>query len=125
MLTEDFDNELSVELSAYPLLSNRTAEREILGYFQRPNHPWSAVDNHLTTGVRDAYPDLVECYRKTDYPLAVVKAPSIDIAPSLYDKAMPTYAVEFKCPNAGMKEAKLQCAFNGSIMVEGAGAIYK
>jgi hypothetical protein len=33
---------------------------------------------------------------------------------------MPAYAIEFKSFNGDMKEAKLQCAFNGSIMIEGA-----
>ncbi|CAD6442690.1 ad65608c-6b8c-4d06-972d-db91477303d6 [Sclerotinia trifoliorum] len=47
--TKDYENELSVEISAYPLLAKQTNERVISGYFQRPNHAWSAVDNHLTT----------------------------------------------------------------------------
>ncbi|KUJ07411.1 uncharacterized protein LY89DRAFT_725897 [Mollisia scopiformis] len=36
VLTEDYENELAVEISAYPLLSKRTAEREVSGYFQKP-----------------------------------------------------------------------------------------
>jgi hypothetical protein len=39
VLTEDYENELSIEISAYPLLSKRMAKREVSGYFQRPNHP--------------------------------------------------------------------------------------
>ncbi|MCJ1399897.1 hypothetical protein MMC11_003100 [Xylographa trunciseda] len=121
VVTEDYENELGVEISAYPLLAKRTSrEVEISGYFQRPNHAWSAVDNHLTTGLSDPQPDLVESYRKTDYPPQAVEALSADLAPSSYNEAMPAYAVEFKSSNGDMKEAKLQCAFDGSIMTEGA-----
>lgn len=125
VLTEDYENELSVEISAYPLLSKRMAEREVSGYFQRPNHPWSAVDNHLTTGLSDAQPDIVESYRKTDYPPIVVEALSGDLAPSSYNEAGPAYAVEFKSSNGDMKEAKLQCAYDGALMTEGARAVHK
>ncbi|KAH9217719.1 hypothetical protein DL95DRAFT_406420 [Leptodontidium sp. 2 PMI_412] len=46
------------------LAYNRTAaEREVSGYFQRPNHPWSAVDNQLTAVLSDAQPDIVESYQ--------------------------------------------------------------
>lgn len=93
---------------------------EISGYFQRPNHAWSAVDNHLTTGLSDPQPDLVESYRKTDYPPQAVETLSADLAPSSYNEAMPAYAVEFKSSNGDMKEAKLQCAYDGSVMTEGA-----
>jgi hypothetical protein len=125
VVTEDYENELGVEISAYPLLAKRTSrEVEISGYFQRPNHAWSAVDNHLTTGLSDPQPDLVESYRKTDYPLQAVEALSADLAPSSYNEAMPAYAVEFKSSNGDMKEAKLQCAFDGSIMTEGARGAY-
>ncbi|KAE8442401.1 hypothetical protein EG329_003418 [Mollisiaceae sp. DMI_Dod_QoI] len=121
VVTEDYENELGVEISAYPLLAKRTSrEVEISGYFQRPNHAWLAVDNHLTTGLSDPQPDLVESYRKTDYPPQAVEALSADLAPSSYNEAMPAYAVEFKSSNGDMKEAKLQCAFDGSIMTEGA-----
>jgi hypothetical protein len=122
VLTEDYENELAVEVSAYPLLSKRTAEREVSGYFQRPDHPWSAVDNHLTTGLSDASPDIVESYRRTDYPPIVVEALSGDLAPSSYNEAGPAYAVEFK---SDMKEAKLQCAYDGALMTEGARAVHK
>ena len=125
VLTEDYENELAVEISAYPLLSKRMAQREVSGYFQRPNHPWSAVDNHLTMGLSDAQPDIVESYRKTDYPPIVVEALSGDLAPSSYNEAMPVYAVEFKSSNGDMKEAKLQCAYDGALMTEGARAIHK
>ena len=45
---------------------------------------------------------------------------SADLAPSSYNEAMPAYAIEFKSFYGDMKEAKLQCAFDGSIMTEGA-----
>jgi hypothetical protein len=125
VLTEDYENELSIEISAYPLLSKRMAEREVSGYFQRPNHPWSTVDNHLTTGLSDAQPDIIESYRKTDYPPIVVEALSGDLAPSSYNEAGPAYTVEFKSSNGDMKEAKLQCAYDGALMTEGARAVYK
>ena len=125
VLTEDYENELAVEISAYPLLSKRTAVREVSGYFQRPNHPWLAVDNHLTICLSDARPDIVESYRKTDYPSSVVEALSGELAPSLYNEAMPAYTVEFKSSNGDMKEAKLQCAYDGAIMTEGARAVHK
>ncbi|KAH6713379.1 hypothetical protein BKA61DRAFT_576946 [Leptodontidium sp. MPI-SDFR-AT-0119] len=101
------------------------AEREVSGYFQRPNHPWPAVDNQLTAVLSDAQPDIVESYRKTDCPLTVVEVLSGDLAPSSYNEAMPTYTVEFKSPNGDMKEAKLQCAYDGAIMTEGARAVHK
>jgi hypothetical protein len=108
VVTEDYENELGVEISAYPLLAKRTSrEVEISGYFQRLNHAWSAVDNHLTTGLSDPQPDLVESFRKTDYPPQAVEALSADLAPSSYNEAMPTYAVEFKSSNGDIKEAKL------------------
>jgi hypothetical protein len=125
VLTEDYENERSVELSAYPLLSKRMTERETSGYFQRPNHPWTEVDNHLTTGLSDAQPDIVESYRKTDYPPIVVEALSGDLAPSSYNEAGPAYAVEFKRANGDMKEARLQCAYDGALMTEGARAVHK
>jgi hypothetical protein len=53
-------------------------------------------------------------------PPEAVEALSVDLAPSLYNKTMPAYAIEFKSSNSDMKEAKLQCAFDGSIMTEGA-----
>lgn len=124
-ITEDHENELAVEISAYPLLSKRTAGRGISGYFQRPNHAWSAVDNHLTTRLSDAQPDIVESYRKTDYPPRAVEALSADLAPSSYNEAMPAYAVEFKSSNGDTKEAKLQCAYDGALMTEGARAKHK
>jgi hypothetical protein len=37
---------------------------------------------------------------------------------------MPVYVVEFKSSNGDMKETKLQCAFDGSIMTEGARGTY-
>jgi hypothetical protein len=125
VLTEDYENEITVELSAYPALSKKTPEREVTGYCQRVNHPWSAVDNHLTTGLSDPQPDLVESYRKTDYPLQAIEALSADLAPSLYNEAMPAYAVEFKSSDGDMKEAKLQCAYDGAVMTEGAYAVHK
>ena len=125
VLTEDHENERGVKLSAYPLLSKRIAEREISGYFQRPNHAWSAVDNHLTTGLGDAQPDIVESYRETDYPPRAVEALSGDLAPSSYNEAMPAYAVEFKSSKGDMREAKLQCAYDGALMTEGARAVHK
>ena len=126
IVTADYENELGVEISAYPLLAKRTSrEVEISGYFQRPNHAWSAVDNHLTTGLSDPQPDLVESYRKNDYPLEAVEALSADLAPSSYNEAMPAYAVEFKSPEGSMREAQLQCAFDGSIMTEGAYGTHK
>lgn len=124
VLTEDYENELGVEISAYPLLAKRTKERGISGYFQRPNHAWSAVDNHLTTGLSDTQPDIVESYRKTDYPPTAVEALSGDLAPSSYNEAMPAYAVEFKSTNGDMKEAKLQCAYDGALMTAGAHAVH-
>ena len=126
IVTEDYENELGVEISAYPLLAKRTSrEVEISGYFQRPNHAWLAVDNHLTTGLSDPQPDLVESYRKDDYPLEAVEALSTDLAPSSYNEAMPTYAVEFKSIQGDMRQAKLQCAFDRSIMTEGAYGTHK
>jgi hypothetical protein len=83
------------------------AEREVLGYFQRPNHPWSAVNNHLTTGLSNVQLDIIKSYYKTDYPLIIVKALSRDLAPFLYNKAGPAYAIEFKSSNGDIKEAKL------------------
>jgi hypothetical protein len=97
---------------------------EISSYFQRPNYAWSAVDNYLTTGLSNPQPDLVKSYCKTDYPLQAVEALSIDLAPSLYNKAMPPYVVEFKSSNGDIKEAKLQCAFDGLIVTEGARGAY-
>ena len=124
-LTEDHENERTVEFSVYTLLSKRTAQREVSGYFPRLTHPWSEVDNHLTKGLSNACPDIVESYRKTDYPSAVVEALSGDLAPSSYNEAMPTYAVEFKSPTGDMKEAQWQCAYDGAIMTEGAFAVHK
>ncbi|KAH6716423.1 hypothetical protein BKA61DRAFT_721019 [Leptodontidium sp. MPI-SDFR-AT-0119] len=124
VLTEDYENKLSVEISAYLLLTKRTKERGISGYFQRPNHAWSAVDNHLTTGLSDTQPDIIESYRKTDYPLTAVEALSGDLAPSSYNEAMPAYAVEFKSTNGDMKEAKLQCVYDGALMTAGAHAMH-
>ncbi|ESZ90552.1 hypothetical protein SBOR_9059 [Sclerotinia borealis F-4128] len=121
VVTEDYENELGVEISAYPLLAKRTLrEVEISGYFRRPNHAWSAVDNHLTMGLSDPQPDLVESYRMTDYPSQAAEALSADLAPSSYNEAMPAYAVQFKSSNGDMKEAKLQCVFGGSVVTEGA-----
>jgi hypothetical protein len=58
-----------VEISAYPLLSKQSsAEVEISGYLQRPTYASSEVDNHITTRLSDAEPDVAESYRKTDYP---------------------------------------------------------
>lgn len=37
---------------------------------------------------------------------------------------MPAYAVEFKSTNGDMKEAKLQCAYDGALMTEGAHAVH-
>jgi hypothetical protein len=125
VLTEDYENEITVELSAYPALSKKTPEREVTGYCQRVNHPWSAVDNHLTTGLSDPQPDLVESYRKTDYPLQAIEALSADLAPSSYNEAMPAYTIEFKSSDGDMKEAKLHCAYNGALMTEGAYAVHK
>jgi hypothetical protein len=38
---------------------------------------------------------------------------------------MPAYAVEFKSSNGDMKEAKLQCAYDGALMMEGARTVHK
>ncbi|TAQ90071.1 hypothetical protein B7494_g1584 [Chlorociboria aeruginascens] len=73
---------------------------------------------------RDLQPDLVEFYRKTDYPIEAIETLSADLAPSFYNKAMPAYAVEFTSSKGKMKEAKLQCAFDGSIITEGAYSTY-
>jgi hypothetical protein len=95
------------------------------GYFLRPNHPWSAVDNHLTRCLRDAQPDIAISYRKSHYPPQVVEDLSKDLVPSSYNEAMPAYAIEFKSSSGDMKEAKLQCAYDGAIVTESARAINK
>lgn len=119
MVTEDKENELGVELSAYPLLMKRTAEREVSGYLQRPNHPWSEVDNHLIKGLSDARPDLVESYRKRGYPLNAVEALAGELVPTTYNEAMSAYAVEFQSAGGDFQEATLQCAYDGALMTEG------
>ena len=118
-VTEDKDNELSVEFSAYTLLMKRTAEREISGYLHRLNHSWSEVDNHLIKGLSDARPDLVESYRTRGYPPNAVEALAGELVPTTYDEAMPAYAVEFKSAGGDFQEAKLQCAYDGALITEG------
>ncbi|KAL5327273.1 hypothetical protein ACEPPN_004967 [Leptodophora sp. 'Broadleaf-Isolate-01'] len=88
------------------------------------NYAWSEVDNHLTTGLSDAKPDIFESYRKTDYPPKAVDALSSALAPTAYNIAMPAYAVEFKGCDGSMAEAQLQCAYDGALMTEGAHAVY-
>lgn len=49
VVTEYPENELGVEISAYPLLAKQTPYEIVMsGYFQRLGHFWSEVDNHLT-----------------------------------------------------------------------------
>ncbi|KAK0110276.1 hypothetical protein ONS96_001896 [Cadophora gregata f. sp. sojae] len=123
--TEGLNNELTLQISAYPLIAKRTsAEQEISGYMQSVNYAWSEVDNHLTTGLSDAKPDIFESYRKTDYPPEAVDALSSAIAPTVYNIAMPAYAVEFKGCDGSMAEAQLQCAYDGALMTEGARAVH-
>lgn len=37
-VTQDYENELCVEIAAYPLLAKRNGRAEASGYLQRPNH---------------------------------------------------------------------------------------
>ncbi|KAF7859680.1 hypothetical protein EAF04_008759 [Stromatinia cepivora] len=123
--TEGLNNELTVEISAYPLIAKRTsAAQEISGYMQSVNYAWSEVDNLLTTGLSDAKPDIFESYRRTDYPPEAVDALSSALAPTAYNIAMPAYAVEFKGCDGSMAEAQLQCAYDGALMTEGARAVH-
>ncbi|KAH7408975.1 hypothetical protein BKA64DRAFT_720342 [Cadophora sp. MPI-SDFR-AT-0126] len=99
--TEGLNNELTVEISAYPLIAKRTsAEQEISGYMQSVNYAWSEVDNRLTTSLSDAKPDIFESY------------------------SMPAYAVEFKGCDGSIAEAQLQYAYDRALMTEGAHAMH-
>jgi hypothetical protein len=123
--TQGYKNEATIQYSAYPLLAKRTsAEREISGYTQSANYTWSEIDNHLTTGLSNAKPDTFESYRKTDYPPQVVDTLSSALAPTSYDIAMPAFAVEYKGYDGSMAEAQLQCAYDGTLMTEGARAVH-
>ena len=55
----------------------------------------------------------------------MVEELSKDLVPSLYNEVMLAYAVEFKSSNSDMKEAKLQCAYDRALMMEGVRAINK
>jgi hypothetical protein len=124
--TEGLNNELTIQTAAYPLLSKRISrEARISGYGLRVNYPWSEVDNHITAGLSDAKPDIFESYRKTDYPPEAVDALSSSLAPTSYDIAMPAFAIEVKGSEGSMETAHLQCAFDGSIMTEGARDVHK
>lgn len=104
--TEGLNNELTVEISAYPLITKRTsAEQEISGYIQSVNYAWSEVDNHLTTGLSDTKPDIFESYYKTDYPPKAVDTLSSALTPTVYNIVMPAYAVEFKGYDRSIAEA--------------------
>ena len=123
--TEGMNNELTIQTAAYPLLSKPiSCEAGISGYGQRANYAWSEVDNHLTTGLSDAKPDIFESYRKTDYPPEVVDLLSSALAPTAYNVAMPALAIEFKGSEGSMQVAHLQCAFDGTIMTEGARGVH-
>ncbi|RDL35431.1 uncharacterized protein BP5553_07362 [Venustampulla echinocandica] len=123
--TKGCQNEATIQYSAYPFLSKRTSrEAMISGYRQSANYAWSDVDNHLTTGLSNAKPDIFESYRKTNYPPEVVDELSSALSPTSYDIAMPAFAVEVKGYNGSMQVAQLQCAYNGALMTEGAYAVH-
>jgi hypothetical protein len=123
--TEGLINKATIQQSAYPLLSNQTlAEREISGYKQNVNYSWSAIDNHLTTGLSDAKPDVFESYRTSDYPPQAVNTLASALAPTLYNIAMPAFAVEYKGFDGSIAKVQLQCAYDGALMTEGARAVH-
>jgi hypothetical protein len=123
--TEGFINEATIQQSAYPLLTNQTlAEREISGYKQNVNYAWSAIDNHLTTGLSDAKLDVFESYCTTDYPPQAVNTLASGLAPTSYNIAMPAFAVECKGCDSGIAKAELQCAYDGALMTEGARVVH-
>ncbi len=124
--TEGYQNEATIQASAYPLLAKRASPQvEISGYSQRINYTWSEVDNPLTTGLSCAKPDITESYRKTDYPPQVVDTLSGALAPTMYDIAMPAFAVELKSSDGSIAEAKLQCAFDGALITKGAHYVHR
>jgi hypothetical protein len=65
------------------------------------------VDNHLITGLSDAKPDIFESYYKTDYPLEAVDLLSSALAPTIYNVAMPAFAIELKGSEGSMQVAYL------------------
>ena len=75
-------------------------------------------------GLSSARPDIVESYRGSDYPRFVLEELCGELAASNYNEAGPTYAVEFKSASRNMREAKLQCAYDGALMTEGARCIH-
>ena len=118
-------NELSMQISAYPLIAKRaSAEQEISGYIQSVNYAWSEASNHLTTGLSNAKPDIFESYCDDVYPREARDALTSALAPSGDGAGMPAYAVEFKGPDGSMPQATLQCAYDGALMTEGARAVY-
>lgn len=122
--TEDIDVELGVEFTAYPKLRKDRLEWECEHYKPRLNHSWSAINNHISVGLSDAKPDMVESYRKMDYPDRAIEALGGDLGPSSFDEAMPAYAVEFKSLGGNFQDAKLQCAYDGALMAEGSRALH-
>ncbi|KAF4626374.1 hypothetical protein G7Y89_g11789 [Cudoniella acicularis] len=122
---EGRQNEATTQGEAYPFLSKRIqGTARLAGYGQKFNYAWSEVDNHLTKGLSDAKPDIIEAYRKTEYPPSVQDDLSSSLAPTSYDIAMPAFAVEAKSLEGCMEVAQLQCAYDGALMTHSAYAMH-
>jgi len=123
-VTQECQNEATIQNFAYPLLSKRLYETRVSGYEQRANYIWSEVDNHLTAGLSNAKPDIFESYCRTSYPPDAIDALSSALAPTSNNMAMPAFAVEVKGYSGNMEIAQMQCAYNGALMTEGARAVH-
>ncbi|KUJ13927.1 uncharacterized protein LY89DRAFT_736926 [Mollisia scopiformis] len=112
---------MTLQSSAFPLISKQhSTEVELSGYGMNFNYAWSEVDNDISTGLSDAKPDIIESYRKTDYPWAAIDALSEALAPTSYNIGMPAFAVEAKGSDGSIEVAQVQCAYDGALMANAA-----
>ena len=117
------DNEYTRQNNIWPLLAKPTSKTGTEGYHTNFNYQWTAVNslnNSSVASLGDAKPDISESLRSNQYPLEVVEALGGALVPTQYGAAMPKICVEWKGPEGSLRQAEVQCAYDGALMVEAA-----
>lgn len=73
----------------------------------------------------DLKPDYFEAFHTDSYPQDAIDALDCHIRPSIHAIAAPTFCVEFKAPYKGSRNARVQAAYDGAVMVDAAWEAHK